>query len=79
MSGYDFIIEDRVPVIVYDVSIENIEDRRSNANTYESMKKAAQALQLEHKKLISAIKKKKRIFSPYLQKEVAVRYKKQTL
>lgn len=79
MSGYDFIIEDRVPVIVYDVSIENIEDRRSRAKIYESMKKASQVLQIRQMKLIRAIKNKKRIFSPYLQKEIAVRYQKQTL
>jgi hypothetical protein len=79
MSGYDFIIEDRVPVIVYDVSIENIEDRRSSAKIYESMKKASQVLQIRQMKLIRAIKNKKRIFSPYLQKEIAVRYQKQTL
>ena len=79
MIGYDFIIEDRVPVIVYDVSIKNIEERRSKAKIYTTIKKASQELQIERTKFTRAIKNKKRVFSPYLQKEVAVRYQKKKL
>ena len=78
MSGYDFIIEDRVPVVIYDVSIVDIDERRQMAKTFETMKKTCQVLQVTHKALSLAIKKRSRIFSPALQKEVAVRYKKQS-
>lgn len=77
--GYDFIMEDRVPVIIYDVSIEDIEKRRQMAKTYDTMKKTCQVLQVSQKALHLAIKKRSRIFSPALQKEVAVRYKKQSI
>ena len=76
--GYDFIMEDRVPLIIYDVSIEDIEKRKQMAKTYETMKKTCQVLQVSQKSLHLAIKKRSRIFSPALQKEVAVRYKKQS-
>lgn len=76
MSGYDFIIEDRVPVIVYDVSIVDLEERKRKAKTYETMKKASQCLQIGHSALSRAIRGRKRIFSPVLQKELAIRYKK---
>lgn len=78
MSGYDFIIEDRVPVVVYDVSIVDLEERRKKAKYYDTMKKTCQILQVSHKALMAAIKNRRRIYSPVLQKEVAVRYKKQT-
>lgn len=76
--GYDFIIEDRVPVVIYDVSIADIEERKKLAKTYDTMKKTCQVLQVTHKALQLAIKKRTRIFSPALQKQVAVRYKKQS-
>jgi protein associated with RNAse G/E len=78
MSGYDFIIEDRVPVVVYDVSIVDLEERKKKAKSYETMKKTCQILQVSHKTLQLAIKKRRRVFSPALQKEVAVRYKKKS-
>lgn len=78
MSGYDFIIEDRVPVVVYDVSIVDLEERRNKARYYETMKKTCQVLQVSQKTLHLAIKKRCRVYSPALQKEVAVRYKKQS-
>jgi hypothetical protein len=78
MSGYDFIIEDRVPVVVYDVSIVDLEERRKKAKYYDTMKKTCQILQVSHKALTAAIRNRRRIYSPVLQKEVAVRYKKQS-
>ena len=78
MSGYDFIIDDRVPVVVYDVSIVDLEERIRKAKSYETMKKTCQELHVTHKALSAAIKGRKRIYSPVLQKEVAVRYKKQS-
>lgn len=78
MSGYDFIIEDRVPVVVYDVSIVDLEERRKKAKHYDTMKKTCQELHISHKALSAAIKARRRIYSPVLKKEVAVRYKKQT-
>lgn len=76
--GYDFIMEDRVPVVVYDVSIVDLEERKKKAKYYETMKKTCQVLQVSQKSLHSAIKNRGRVFSPALQKEVAVRYKKQS-
>lgn len=76
--GYDFIMEDRVPVVVYDVSILDLEERKKKAKHYDTMKKTCQVLQVSQKTLHLAIKKRGRVFSPALQKEVAVRYKKQS-
>lgn len=78
MSGYDFIIEDRVPVVVYDVSITDLEERIRKAKSYETMKKTCQELQISHKTLSAAIKNRRRVYSPVLKKEVAVRYKKKS-
>jgi len=76
MRGYEFIIEDRRPVIVYDVTIENIDERRDKAKEYETTKKACYALGIGYNAMRSAILAKRRIFSTTLNKEVAVRYKK---
>lgn len=74
MKGYDFIIEDRVPVVVYDITIESMEERKSKAKNYDSIKKACQILGVGHNAIRIAIRNRKRIFSPNLKKEVAVRY-----
>jgi hypothetical protein len=76
MSGYDFILEDRVPVIVFDVTIVDIDERKKKAVTYDTMKMASQRLQITHKAMTIAIRKRRRIYSPVLQKEIAIRYKK---
>jgi hypothetical protein len=76
MRGYDFIIEDRKPVVVYDVSIEDIDERRSKAVEYDTMKRACYALGVGYNAMRGAILAKRRIFSTTLNKEVAVRYKK---
>jgi hypothetical protein len=74
MKGYDFIIEDRVPVIVYDTTIESIEERKKKAKNYDSIKKACQVLGVGQNAIRIAIRNRRRIFSPNLKKEVAVRY-----
>ena len=74
MRGYDFIIEDRIPVVVYDVTIESIEERKKKAKNYISIKKACQVLGVGHHAIRIAMRDRKRIFSPNLKKEVAVRY-----
>ena len=78
MKGYDFIIEDRRPVIVYDVSIEDIDERRKKAKEYETSKKACHELGIGYNAMRNAILAKRRIFSTTLNKEVAIRYKKST-
>lgn len=76
MIGYDFILEDRVPVVVFDVSIVDMEERKKKAVTYETMKRASQCLQITYKSMSLAIRNRRRIYSPVLEKEVAIRYKK---
>lgn len=76
MSGYDFILEDRVPVVVFDVTIIDIDERKKKAVTYETMKRASQCLQITYKSMSLAIKNRRRVYSPVLQKEIAIRYKK---
>jgi hypothetical protein len=78
MNGYQFIHEDKIPVIVYDVSIEDMEERRKKAKTYASMKKAAQALGISDNGVKYCVSKRKRIFSPHLGREVAIRLKTKT-
>ena len=74
MKGYDFIIEDRIPVVVYDTTIQSLDERKKKAKNYESIKKACQVLGVGHNAIKGAIKNRRRIFSPNLKKEVAVRY-----
>ena len=74
MRGYDFIIEDKVPVVVYDVTIESMEERQKRAKNYDSIKKACQILGVGQHAIRIAMRDRKRIFSPNLKKEVAVRY-----
>ena len=74
MRGYQFIIDDRVAVVVYDVTINSIEERQKKAKNYDSIKKACQVLGVGHHAIRIAMRDRKRIFSPNLKKEVAVRY-----
>lgn len=76
--SYDFIMEDRKPVIVYDVTIEDIDERRKKAVEYETMKKACNTLGIGYTAMRNAITSRKRIFSDVLNKEIAIRYKKST-
>lgn len=74
--GYEFIIEDRIPVVVYDVSIEDMNERKMKAKTYESIKKACQVLKISYNSMKRSITNRTRIYSPALDKNVAIRYKK---
>lgn len=74
--GYEFIIEDRIPVVVYDVSIEDTNERKKKAKTYESIKKACQVLNIGYNSMKRSITNRTRIYSPALDKIVAIRYKK---
>lgn len=76
MKGYDFIIEDRIPIVIYDVSIENLEDRRKKAIEYKSMKSASQNLSLNYTTIRRSIINRTRVYSPKLDKTIAIRYKK---
>ena len=76
MKGYDFIIEDRIPIVIYDVSIENLEERRKKAIEYKSMKSASQNLSLNYTTIRRSIINRTRVYSPKLDKTIAIRYKK---
>lgn len=78
MKGYDFIIEDRIPIVVYDVSIDNMEERKKKAVEYKSMKSASQNLSLNYNVIKKSIINRTRIYSPKLDKLIAIRYKKVT-
>jgi hypothetical protein len=72
--GYEFIDDSRVAVIVLDISIENLEERKKKALKYGTLKLASSKLGLGYNVIKSAIEKRKRVFSPMLQKEIAIRY-----
>jgi hypothetical protein len=72
--GYEFIDDSRVPVIVLDISILSLEERRKKAVKYNTLKLASSKLGLSYNVIKSAIEKRKRIFSPILNKEIAIRY-----
>lgn len=75
MKVYDYIVDECVPVIVYDVSIVDMEERKKKAKVYSSIKKASQMLSLSYNVITASIKYRRRVYSPRLQKEVAIRYK----
>jgi hypothetical protein len=75
MKAFDLITGDRVPVLVYDVSIENLEDRKKAVVSYDTIKQASQALGLSYNVIKSSITSRKRVYSPMLKKDVAVRLK----
>ena len=74
--GYEFIEDSRVSVIVYDVSISNIEERKKKAVKYSTLKLAEQRLGIGYTAIKNAATKRNRIYSPLLDKEVAIRYVK---
>lgn len=74
--GYDFIIDSRVGIVAYDVSIEDIEERKEKALVYPTIKFAHQRLGVHYNVVKLAAEKRKRIYSPFLQKELAIRYLK---
>lgn len=76
-STYVFIDDQRVPILAYDVTIEDIDERRSKAMEFKTLKIAEQKLGVGQNVLKSAIRKKGRVFSTLYQKEFAVRFKPQ--
>jgi len=75
MRVHEYIVDESVPVIVYDVTIEDMQERRQRAVTYESIKRASQMLSLSYNVITASIKSRRRVYSPRLEKEVAIRYK----
>ena len=74
--GYEFIEDSRVSVIVYDISISDIEERKKKAVRYATLKLAEQKLGLGYTAIKNTATKRGRIYSPTLDKEVAIRYVK---
>jgi hypothetical protein len=74
--GYEFIADSRVSVVAYDVSISNMEERKEKAYKFSTLKLASQRLGVGHNVIKHAASKKLRIFSPSLNKELAIRYTK---
>jgi hypothetical protein len=77
-NNYVFIDDQRVPVLAYDVTIADINDRRKNAMEFKTLKIAEQKLGVGQNVLKNAIRKKGRVFSTLYQKEFAIRFKKQS-
>lgn len=73
--GYEFIEESRIGVIAYDVSITDIEERKSKAIVFSTMKLATQRLDVGFNVIKRAADNRKRIYSPSYKKEFAIRYK----
>lgn len=76
--SHDYILDERKPVVVYDVTIEDITERRKKAVEYDTMKKACNTLGIGYTAMRNAIVSRKRIFSTTMNQYVAIRYKKST-
>jgi hypothetical protein len=74
--GYEFIEESRVGLTAYDVSIKDIEERKTKALVFKSMKLATQRLNVHLNSLKRAADNRSRIYSPSYEKEFAIRYTK---
>jgi hypothetical protein len=74
--GYEFITESRVGIMAYDISIVDIKERREKAVFYPSIKYAQQRLGISFNILKLAAEKKGRAYSPFFEKELAIRYAK---
>jgi hypothetical protein len=72
--GYEFIEDSRVAVMVYDVSISDINERKEKAVKYATLKLAEQKLGIGYNAIKNAANKRIRIYSPHLDREVAIRY-----
>lgn len=72
---YDFIDEQRVSILAYDMTIEDIVLRRKKVKEFKTLKLAEQKLGVGQNVLKNAIRKRGRIFSTLYQKEFAVRLK----
>ena len=76
-STHIFIYDQRVPILAYDVTIEDVNERRKKAIEFKTLKIAEQKLGVGQNMLKSALRKKGRVFSTLYQKEFAVRFKPQ--
>jgi hypothetical protein len=74
--GYEFIIDSRVPIVAYDVSFDDLEERQSKAVVYDTIKLASQRLCVDSEIIKYAASHRKRVYSPAFDKEFAVRYSK---
>ena len=74
--GYEFIEDSRIGIVAYDVSIEDLDERKEKAQRFPTMKLASQRLGIGHNVIKNAAEKRLRVFSPSLNKEIAVRYSK---
>jgi hypothetical protein len=74
-SNYVFIDDQRIPILAYDVSITDLELRKSKVIEFKTLKIAEQKLGVGQNVLKLAIKKKGRVFSTLYQKEFAIRFK----
>lgn len=75
--NYVFIDEQRVPILAYDVTIEDIAERRKKAMEFKTLKIAEQKLGVGQNVLKNALRKKSRVFSTLYDKEFAIRFKPQ--
>jgi hypothetical protein len=74
--GYEFITESRVSIVAYDISIEDMQERKDKAIVYPSIKLAQQKLGLNFNVIKAAAEKRGRVYSPNYEKELAIRYSK---
>lgn len=77
-STYVFIDDQRVPILAYDVTIEDIAERRSKAMEFKTLKIAEQKLGVGQNVLKNALRKKGRVFSTLYEREFAIRFKPQS-
>ena len=74
-KGYSFIVDSAITVIAYDVSIEDIDERKKQSTLFKTLKLAEQKLGVGQNALKTALKNRGRVFSPLMQKEYAIRFK----
>jgi hypothetical protein len=74
--GYEFIGESRVGIIAYDISIKDLQERQEKAYKFNTMKLAEQRLGVGYNVIKNAAQKRLRVYSPFLEKELAIRYMK---
>ena len=74
--GYEFIEDSRIGIVAYDISIKNMNERKDKALKYKTIKLAQQRLGVGNNVIKNAAEKRLRVFSPNLNKELAIRYLK---
>lgn len=73
--NYVFIDDQRIPILAYDVSILDINERKNKVIEFKTLKIAEQKLGVGQNVLKLAIRKRGRVFSTLYQKEFAIRFK----